>query len=116
MDAGHITVCRLENRQTVRGGMPRDVLVQVTEADFEERTLGVTRAYLAKGVNEQIDLLARIWRDTSVKIGMYGVVSESDYNGQYRIDNVQNGLDDDGLKVTDITLSRINENYDVAAE
>ena len=116
MDAGHISICSLENVQTIRGGMPKDTLVPVTGADFEERTLGVTRAYLAKGANEQIDLLARIWRDPLVKIGMYAVVTESDYNGQYRIDNVQNTTDEDGLKVTDLTLSRINQNYAVATE
>lgn len=112
-DAGHIAVCSLENRQTTKGGMPREVLVPVTQADFEERRLGVTRAYLAQGVNAQIDLIARVWRDTSIKIGMYAVVQESDYDGQYRIDLVQHELDEDGLKVTDLTLSRINDFYDV---
>ena len=116
MDAGHIRVCRLENVQMVPGGMPVEALVLVTEADFEERTLGVTRAYLAKGANEQIDLLARIWRDPLVKVGMYAVVSDSDYNGQYRVTMVQHSLDGDNLKVTDISLSKMGNNYAVATE
>ena len=33
---------------------------------------------------------------------------------QYRIDNVQHLLDDDGLKVTDLTLSRMDELYEIA--
>ena len=37
-------------------------------------------------------------------------------NIQYRIDNVQQLLDDDGLRVTDLTLRRLDSNYDVKAE
>lgn len=114
MDAGHIAVCDLNNTADA-GQMPVEVLEIVTEADFEERAIGLNRQYAAKGVNEQIDLLARIWRDGSVRIGMYAVVSDSDYDGQYRITNVQHLLDEDGLKVTDITCERINRNYEVAA-
>ena len=32
---------------------------------------------------------------------------------QYRIDNVQHLLDEDGLKVTDLTLYRMEQNYDL---
>lgn len=114
MDAGHIAVCELNNRGEV-GQMPVEVLRKVTEADFEERTIGMSRQYAAKGVNERIDLLARVWRDAAVRIGMYAVVTESDYDGQYRITNVQHMLDDDRLKVTDITLERLNRNYEIAS-
>lgn len=114
MDAGHIAVCDLINTGE-EGQMPVEMLEIVTEADFEERVIGLTRQYAAKGVNEHIDLLARIWRDGSVRIGMYGVVTDSEYDGQYRITNVQHLLDDDGLKVTDITCERINRNYEITA-
>lgn len=114
-DAGRIHVCEL--REVSEAGlMPVEKLVVVTCADFEERTFGLQRQYAAKGVNERIDLLARIWRDTSVRIGMYAVITDSDYDGQYRIDDVRNQLDDDGLKVTDITLQRLDKNYDVDAK
>lgn len=113
MDTGHIIICELREYQE-EGFMPSFKLCAVTEADFEERTFGVTRQYAAKGVNEQIDLLARIWRDPLVRIGMYAVITDSDYNGQYRIDDVRHQLDDDGLKVTDLTLAKLGENYDIA--
>jgi hypothetical protein len=32
---------------------------------------------------------------------------------QYRIDNVQHLLNDDGLKVTDLTLKRLEDLYDI---
>lgn len=112
-DAGHISVCELHEIGEA-GLMPVQMLVEVTSADFEERTFGMARQYAAKGVNEQIDLLVRIWRDPQVRIGMFAVVTSSEYDGQYRIDDVRHQLDDDGLKVTDITLARLGENYDVA--
>lgn len=115
MDAGHIAICEL-TEVAEKGLMPVEILRKITEADFEERTFGLQRQYAAKGVNEQIDLLARIWRDPAVRIGMFAVITDSDYNGQYRIDDVRNQLDDDGLKVTDITLQRLGTNYDVIAE
>lgn len=113
MDAGHIRVC-IKTETNEPGAMPTYTLQPVTEADFEERTFGMARQYAAKGVNEQIDLLARIWRDPAVRIGMHAVISDSDYDGQYRITDVRHQLDDDGLKVTDITLMRLNENYDIS--
>ena len=115
MDAGHITVCDLINAGE-SGQMPREVLSAVTEADFEERVIGINRQYAAKGVNEQVDLLIRIWREPAARIGMYAVLTESDYDGQYRIRNVQHLLDDDRLKVTDITLERLNRNYEVLTD
>ena len=95
--------------------MPVQALVPVTSAYFGERTIGYNRYYAAQGVNQDISLLIRIWR-YPVKIGMYAVLSMSENDGQYRITNVQHLLDDDGLKVTDLTLSALEENYDVAAE
>jgi hypothetical protein len=35
---------------------------------------------------------------------------------QYRIDNVQPTLDDDSLQVVDLTLRRLEENYDIAEQ
>lgn len=118
MDAGHVRVCSLQNVADA-GLMPQDALVTVSEADFEERIVGYGRQYDAKGVNEQVDMLIRIWRDASIRIGMYAVLTsyegqENADGDQYRIDNVQQTYDDDGLKTTDLTLSRLNDYYEVA--
>lgn len=114
-DAGHISICRLTVTNPDTGAMPVEGLEEVTAADFEERTFGMNRQYLAKGVDEQIDLLVRIWRDGAVRIGMFAVVTESEYDGQYRITDVRHQLDDDNLKVTDITLMRLNQNYEIVS-
>lgn len=125
MDAGHIAIYEVTN-SAVNGGMPKESLELVTEFDFEEMQVGVTRYYAALGVNQLIDLYIRSWREPLVKIGMIGVVTDSDYDGQYRIDNVTNTHYSDsqyrirtatkGLKTTDITMSKLEKNYDIDEE
>lgn len=111
-DDGVLTTCTLENTAQP-GSMPVQKLVPVTTHFYGERTVGYNRQYAAMGVNEQIDLLVRVWRDSSIRIGMYVVMEDGN---QYRIDNVQHLYDDDNLKVTDLTLRRLDELYDVAGE
>lgn len=125
MDAGLVTICTLENT-AAEGDMPSMKLVpleyegeEVTWG-FEDRVVGMTRQYQAKGVSERVDMLIRIWR-APVRIGMYAVLTDYDdqenpEGDQYRIDNVQQLTDDNGLKVTDLTLYRMDELYEVAHE
>lgn len=117
-DAGTVTICTLVNTAE-EGDMPAMKLVAGDSHYFEERMIGYGRQYAAKGVSERVDMLIRIWRDPTIRIGMYALLT--DYEGQenpegdqYRIDNVQPTYDDDGLKVTDLTLYRMDEFYEVA--
>lgn len=112
-DAGMITVCTLQNT-AAPGSMPSETLIPVFSEYFGERTVGYNRFYQAQGVNEQVDMLVRIWRNTAARIGMYAVLSSSENDGQYRITNVQQMLDEDGLKVTDLTLQRMDQLYEVS--
>lgn len=119
MDAGMVTLCTLEDRAQP-GNLPREMLVPGDIYQFEERTVGSTRFYAAAGANQQIDMLIRTWRNQA-HIGMYAVLT--DYEGQenvngdqYRIENVQQLRDRDGLKVTDLTLKRMDKLYEVFAE
>ena len=95
------------------GEMPNPTLHEYGDYEwaFEDRMISYSRQYAAMGVDQQIDRIIRIWR-TPVRIGDV-VVIESE---QYRIDNVQPTLDDDGLKVVDLTLRRLEENYDIAEQ
>lgn len=118
MDDGIIKICDLTNLAP-DGDMPRNQLTVLDEMYFESRTVGYNRQYAAKGVNEQVDMLVRVWRNNTVHIGMFAVLTNyegqvNESGDQYRIDNVQHLLDDDGLKVTDLTLSRMDELYEVA--
>lgn len=119
-DAGLIKVCTLENIAEA-GQMPKEVLIVHSLQSFEERTVGYNRQYAAKGVSEQVDMLVRIWRDNTIRIGMYAVLTDyegqEDENGdQYRITNVQQVYDANGLKNTDLTLSRLEEFYELAEQ
>lgn len=117
MDDGLITICTLKNTAE-DGMMPVEKLQEEFSEYFEEKSIGVTRQYAAKGVNEKIDLLVRIWR-APVSIGQYAIISEyelqeNEEGDQYRIDNVSNTYNYAGLKVTDVTLSKLEgEYYDV---
>ena len=111
-DSGLVTVCTLQNTAEP-GSMPQETLIPVLSAYYGERTVGYGRFYQAQGVNEQVDMLIRIWRTTAARIGMYAVLSQSENDGQYRITNVQQMLDEDGLKVTDLTLQRMDDLYEI---
>ena len=95
------------------GEMPNPTLHEYGDYEwsFEDRMISYSRQYAAMGVDQQIDRIIRIWR-TPVRIGDV-VVIESE---QYRIDNVQPTLDDDSLQVVDLTLRRLEENYDIAEQ
>ena len=106
-DDGIITVCNLTD-QADPGDMPKQVLVLYKRFYFQDIMVSFSRQYAAMGVNEQIDKLVRIWFDPSVRIGMYAIINDE----QYRITNCQQLYNKDGLKVTDITLARMGDNYD----
>lgn len=110
LDAGIVEICRISEDATC-AGMPKEALVPFMRCYYGERTVGYNRQYAAKGVSEQVDALIRIWQDRSVRIGMYAI---TDDGTQYRIDNVQHLPDNDGLLVTDLTLRRLDDLYDVA--
>lgn len=111
LDGGVLTICELVD--TAAGGaMPALRLMPRSCHYYGERTVGYGRQYAAKGVNEQVDMLVRVWRDRNIRIGMYAIVGDE----QYRLNNVQHLLDEDGLQITDLSLQRLGENYDIARE
>jgi len=95
------------------GEMPAPTLHEYGDYEwaFEDRMISYSRQYAAMGVDQQIDRIIRIWR-TPVRIGDVIVIEGE----QYRIDNVQPTLDDDSLQVVDLTLRRLEENYDIAEQ
>ena len=125
-DSGTLEICNLTNEAS-NGEMPRETLTVVSKHWFEKRTIGVTRLYAARGVNEQIDLLVRIDLNPNVSIGQYAVLGNG---AQYRITNVTeaqdsfertrlvnskyyNTVDITSLKFTELTLVKVEQNYDV---
>lgn len=93
------------------GFMPREQLSQVCELFYSYSTAGVTRMYAALGANRSIDLLIRCWNATSLPDGVMYAIPED--GKQYRIDMAQPIYDEDAI---DLTLVRLEANYDVAPE
>lgn len=107
---GALTLCDLVNTAD-KGLKPKYVLKKVDEMYFGDRVIGYNRQYAAMGASQVIDKLIRVWRHP-VRIGQYTVID----GDQYRVDFVQDLLDEDQLPVTDITLRRMEKFYDVAEE
>lgn len=96
-----------------KGLMPVFQLVQIAEEYYGERVVGVTRQYAAAGADKRIDKLVRIWRNDEALPNRYAVLEDGN---QYRIDFAQELLDEDGLEVTDLTLVKLEENYDISTK
>lgn len=96
-----------------KGLKPSYKLSWLSTEFYGDRVIGYNRQYAALGADQRIDELVRIWRNNQVRANHYAVLEDG---LQYRINFVQHLLDDDGLEVTDLTLVRLEENYDVADE
>lgn len=107
-----LTLYRLQNTAP-KGLMPKNQLVKLADAYYQERTVGFSRQYAAMGADQSIDMLVRIWEDRTVRTGDYVILPDGN---QYRIDFIQHLYDEDNLKCTDLTLVRLESNYDVATE
>lgn len=111
-DSGILTICSAKNGAD-NGDLCREKLKKLSRHYYGERTVGYGRQYAAKGINEQVDMLAEIWEDRTIRIGMVAVADDDE---QYRIDFVQHKLDEDGLRVTWLTLRRLEERYEFDSE
>ena len=108
---GKLTLYSLENT-AAKGLKPVEKLVKIDDAYYGQRVIGYNRQYAALGADQKIDNLVRIWR-RPIRAGLYAVLEDG---LQYRIDFAQDLTDEDGLPVTDLTLSRLEAHYDVADE
>lgn len=125
-DDGVLYICNLIDT-AANGEMPNEVLEKVNKFWFENRYIGFSRQYAANGVNQRVDRLVRIEQDQSIQIGQYAVLGNGE---QFRITLVSHGQDIDprtkltnnnyyrtpqivGLKYTELTLTRLENYYDV---
>lgn len=109
LDSGIIKICSLE-KVNEQGKMPRFILVEKCSVFYEERTIGVTRLYAALGANQKLDIVARVWENRETLVDDIAVLEDGN---QYRITAIQHLLNDDGLRVSDLTLERLDSLYDV---
>ena len=115
LDDGIRTVYTLTNIRT-DGDMPRMRLTRKSVHYFKERTVGYNRFYAARRTGRTIDMLIRIWQDRTVRPGMVCTVSgEQTPDGQlvqFRIAACQQTEDENYLRVTDLTLERMETLYE----
>lgn len=108
-DGGVVYVCNLIDT-AADGDMPKRVLQRKGKFWYEDRVVGYGRYYAALGANEMVDMLVRIAYSKAVRIGMYAVLGNGD---QFRISNVQVLKDEDDLRCIDLTLTRLEQNYEL---
>lgn len=106
-DAGILKVYKLTNVATP-GLAPKETLVQICEAYYDYRTVGVTRAYAALGAKQQIDALVVAYNVDFPVDAEYCILEDGN---QYRI-SLKQREDDNVL----LTLERLEDLYDVNAE
>lgn len=77
---------------------------------YGEQKVGVTRYYAAMAANIKAEKVIELWRDEDIISGMYCIPEDG---RQYRIVQVQHGLNENGLKNTILTLERVNRNFEL---
>lgn len=92
------------------GDLPVNKLQNPTEFFFSEDALGITRYYEAIKANQLIERVISIYR-YPVNINQVAVFEDG---SQYTIQMVQHELDDNGIKITRLSLERNGENYEIA--
>lgn len=103
-DDGILTIYQLTNTRT-NGLMPSFTKTEVARHFFVYRTVGYGRYFRASGVNMQVDAVCRIWEDRSIRADMVVVIDKE----TYRILQVQHLYDENNIRVTDLSLERVND-------
>lgn len=111
-DDGILTIC--ETVQVAGNGLkPRLKLSERESFYFGYDVLGINRYYTALRANVQIDAVVNIpgWHEIDSRD-----IAVLEDGKQYRLSLIQPQLDEDGLRITKLSLSRITENYEYASE
>lgn len=113
LDSGTMYICELRNIAE-NGAMPKQVLFPINKHWYQERTIGMTRQYEAKGVNERVDLLAYVHFDYHIRAGMYIVIGDRMLGEQMIIRQVSHVIEENtNLRYTSLSCERLDQNYDV---
>lgn len=106
-EQGILKLCDLKD-MAENGAMPDLKLVSIGDVYYEERTVGYRRLYAAAGANQQIDTVVRTYCMDIPVSAKYVILN----GAQYRISEQQKIV---GRDCVDLTLIRLESNYDVDA-
>ncbi|MDO9492663.1 hypothetical protein [Acetobacterium sp.] len=119
-DGGLVKIYKIGNVNTP-GDTPVEALTFYQSFYFEEKTIGMTRAYAAMQADSKIDRLISIWQDRTVTAECVCVIFDGsmiednvEVGIQYRITQAQHKTNNDGLRISDLTLERLDGGlYDI---
>lgn len=106
-DDGVLTICQVTNRASP-GMKPDPVLQEKERYYFTYETLGVQRYYTAMQAKQKIEAV--------VCVPDWGNIQTEDIcilesGVQYKIVMIQNTTDENNLRITRLSLERLEENY-----
>lgn len=106
-DDGILTIYKVENTAQP-GQMPVEGLTEKDRYYYGFDTLGINRFYTALQAQQQIEAVVNVpgWGDIAATD-----ICTLDNGDQFRIVMRQPTLDDNGLRITKLSLERINEKY-----
>ena len=109
LDSGTLTVWRGTNTSPA-GSMPVLTYTQIWGSYYADMTIGVTRWYTAQQHGDRPDYLVQVQRVYTLRAGTDKVLLNpfawQDTGGAYKIVQIQQVIDDDGLPKTNLTLER----------
>lgn len=111
---GIVTVVR-EVNVAEKGRLPKYEYTEICKSYYAQKTVGMNRYYIAKGQNDNIDMLIRIQHSNDIHPATDKARIDNEY---YRITQLQQIIDEDGLPMTELSLERIedieNDKTDIA--
>ena len=114
LDAGICTVYSLISASN-EGAMMKEVLKEKASSYFGLLKLGINRVYLAKKADEKIELVIKIWQDQTIRPEKdYCILNDGIHGSdQFLIRTVQHTEDDDGLKISILSLEKSEKIYEI---
>lgn len=112
LDDGILKIYSVENIAD-RGMKPVYGLRYKSSHYFGFETVGIQRYYTAMKANSRISDLVRIWEDRSITAEDICILED---RKQYKCSFIQHMQDEDGLRITKITLERMDEEYVISED
>lgn len=106
-DDGILKIYSVENASKP-GKKPEESLHHKLSSYFGFEKVGLTRYYKAKGADDQADESVHIYQDRSISTKDICVLEDG---LQYKILQAQHQEDDDGIRITVLSLERIGKKY-----
>lgn len=106
-DDGIVRIYSVKNKAEP-GNKPKEQLKYKENFCFGYEKIGLTRHYNAAAADEKVDEVIHIHQDRNIHAKDIAIMED---DMQYKINFVQHGEDEDGLRISILSLERIGEEY-----